>query len=867
MVESRTDPAAHIVVHPLRAYPALCRIAWRRLRKKPFQYVLLVLGIALGVAMIVAVDLANRSAMRAFDLSAEAVTGKATHRLLSGNARGFDQQIYIDLRKAGYDLTAPVVEGYLRAGKMGNHPMRLMGVDPFAEPVFRPYLWAQQDFVTASKFLTRPDGVVLSQDVAAKYNLALGDNFAVQVEGNPATVTLVGLIAPADDIGRQRLQDVIIADVATAQEMLRMHGRLSHIDLILNDDATAAQIERRLPAGVRLEAVNTRNNAIKQMSAAFTINLTALSLVALLVGIFLIYNTITFSIVQRRPIFGIMRCLGVSRGQLFGIIMLESLTAALIGAAIGLFLGVWLGEGLVGLVSKSINDYYFVADVRSVDVAVPGLVKGLVVGIAAALFATVPPAYEAMRTTPATVLRRSSLERKVGSFMPWLWVAWLLLGGFGVLMLRWPGNNLIVAFVGLYAVLISFALITPPVAQFVMCRLAACGGLLFGPIGRMAPRNIVRSLSRTSIAVAALMTAISVIVGVSMMVGSFRQTFASWLELSWPTDIYVSPPTLTSGRPRGSLPADAVSSLGNWPGVRKAVTTRYASVFDPDWGRDVQVMAVSGDISEGKQRLTWTGDNQAEVWPRVMSGEGVMVSEPLVSRQNLKTPPGSLTLMTDSGPKVFPILAVFSDYTSDQGVVLISQASYQRNWADADVTTMSLQLESGANPARVLDLMRAKFEGRDDIVIQSGRSIREAAMATFDRSFAVTRAVQLVATVVAFVGVLSALMSLQLVRAREYGTFRAVGMSTRQLWGLTFAETLLMGGMASAMALPSGFALAWILIHIINVRSFGWTLEMQWELGHFGQAVMVALVAALAAGVYPAWRSGRISIATAIREE
>lgn len=817
--------------------------------------------------MIVAVDLSNSSAQRAFNLSTEAMMGKATHRLVSGRAGGLDQQVYVDLRKQGYDLAAPVIEGYVLAPKMGNRPVRLMGIDPFAEPPFRPDLWGQQSPKTASTFLTRPNGVILSREVAAEYQLTLGDTFTVQVGGTPSTVVLVGLITPTDEITAQRLHDLIVADIATAQELFHMSGRLSHVDLIVENPAMAAQLKQRLPGGVRLETADTRSKTMQQMSAGFSVNLTAFSLIALLVGTFLIYNTVTFNVLQRRPLFGVLRCLGVTRAQLFGLVMGESLIAALIGAALGLVFGIWLAQGLLGLVTQTINDLYYIVNVRNVALSPASLLKGLAIGIIAALLATVSPAVEAMRTAPATILRRSSLESKVTKLMPWLWVGCLGAGSFGVLLLWWPGNNLIPAFAGLYAILIAFALITPPIAQFAMLRVAPFLGRLLGPLGRMAPRNLVRSSSRTSVAVAALMLAVSVIVGVSTMVGSFRHTFANWLDATLRTDVYVTSPSVTSGRPSGDLPPDAVRILGSWPGVRDAVQTRYAAVFAPDWGREVELMAVTGDISDGKRPYVWVNGDKGTLWRRFLAGEGVLLSEPLVMRQKLPTPPRPITLMTETGPRTFPVLAVFSDYTSDQGVVLIDQASYRAHWHDENVTTLALLLKKDVNPEALMDQLHTKFAGRGDLVIQSSRSVREAAMVMFDRSFAVTGSLQLVATVVAFIGVLGSLMSLELERTHELGVFRAIGMSARQLWKLTFIETGLMGAIAGMMALPTGFASAWILIRIINVRSFGWNLKMRLELGYFGHPLVVAVVAALAAGVYPAWRLGRRSIAAAIREE
>jgi putative ABC transport system permease protein len=213
------------------------------------------------------------------------------------------------------------------------------------------------------------------------------------------------------------------------------------------------------------------------------------------------------------------------------------------------------------------------------------------------------------------------------------------------------------------------------------------------------------------------------------------------------------------------------------------------------------------------------------------------------------------------------VLAVYYDYTSDQGTILMGRSLYESWWDESAITTAGLFLAPGRQPDEVISELQAHFAGRADVVIQSNRALRANAMDIFDRTFAITAALQLLATVVAFIGVLSALMSLQLERTRELGVLRATGMTVGQLWRLTLLETGLMGAVAGLMAMPVGWILAWILIYVINLRSFGWTLQMVPEPAHFGQAFMVALVAALLAGVYPALRLAKMEIATAVRQE
>lgn len=855
-------------VKPRTASRPLSLAAWRRLRRRPLQYILLVVGVALGVAMMVSIDMANASASRAFELSTTAVAGRASHRIVGGPG-GLDEAVYRRLRtEAGFAPAAPLVEGYVLVHELGARPFRLLGVDVFAEPPFRDYLAGDNGPVDGTTlFLSEPQTIILADSVAAQYGLELGDTVTVTAGGHQTPLRIVGLLQPPDAAGRQALANLLFTDLANAQELLGQVGRLSYVDLIVTNETDLESVNAILPPGVQLEPAAARSNALQQMTAAFELNLTALSLLALVVGAFLIYNTITFSVVQRRHMFGVLRALGVTGRQLFNLIVLEAAVFGLLGALLGIGLGLLLGRGMVRLVTQTINDLYFVVNVQDVYLPPFTLVKGLLAGILAAIFAALWPALEAMRTTPQTSLRRSALESKAQAALPWLVLFWALLFGAGSFLLWLPGTNLIVAFSGLFAVLIAFALLTPPLTVALMWALAPVSTLLWGAVGRMAPRDIVRSLSRTSVAIAALMVSVSVIVGVAIMIGSFRQTVAQWLNETLQADIFLAPPALTGGRVSGVLAPEVVNTAVGWPGVADAVWAFNTSVMADDFGRPVALAVVRGDVARGNRDYVWTDGARETVWPRLEAGEGVLISEPLARREQWPLPPPPITLLTDRGLRQFPVLGVFYDYTSDQGAILIGRSNYERWWHDSAVSTVGLFLEPGRQTDELLAELNNHFAGRADVVIQSNRALRANALDIFDRTFAITAALQLLAMVVAFIGVLSALMSLQLERARELGVLRATGMTVGQLWRLTLLETGLMGAVAGLMAMPVGWILAWILIYVINLRSFGWTLRMAPEPAHFGQAFVVALVAALLAGVYPALRLAKMEIATAVRQE
>lgn len=845
----------------------LWRLSWRRLRRRPMQTILLILGVAIGVAMMVSIDLANGSAQRAFELSTDAVTGRATHRIVPVGTNALDEEVYVRLRRElGYRLSAPVVEDYVLVQDLGALPMRLVGVDPFAEPPFRSYFDGNGSLESITSFMTQPGAIVLSEEVAGRYGAALGQEVTLDNAGRQSSARIVGLLKPEDAVTGQALEGIIFTDIASAQELFGKQGQLSHIDLIVDDEADLARIEAILPAGVMVETAASQQNAIQQMTAAFRLNLSALSLLALVVGMFLIYNTVTFSVVQRRPVFGILRSLGVTGDQLFRLIIGEAFFFSLIGALLGVGLGIVMGRGAVRLITQTINDFYFVVNVNSLSIPPQTVLKGILVGVLAAVFSALPPALEAARTAPRTTMQRSTLESRVRRLLPWLWLAWLVLTALGILFLSLRGS-LIITFAGLFAVLVGAALLAPPLTALAMRLIAPVSNRLLGVLGRMAPRDINRSLSRTSVAIAALMTAVSVIVGVSIMIGSFRHTVVQWLDQTLQADVYVSPPTITANRVIGTLQPDIVAEIRSWPGIDEVVTSTGSDVYLPQLSRKVRLIAVDGDVSRGNRPYAWIRDQGADPWKQLAAGEGVVISEALVLKENLPVPPPPLVLETKEGEKSFPVLAVFYDYASDQGSIFIDNDLYVELWQDSSIGSMGLMLEAGAAPEDVVAELRQHFQGRQDLLIQSNRSLRQGSLEIFDRTFAITAALRMLAIVVAFIGVLSALLSLQLERSRELGVLRATGMTVDQLWGLTLLETALMGATAGLLALPVGYVLAWILIYVINVRSFGWTLQMQLDPVSFLQAFAVAVLAAVLAGIYPSFRLGKMTVSAAIREE
>ena len=572
----------------------------------------------------------------------------------------------------------------------------------------------------------------------------------LDLAGRQISAHVVGMVQPANTLTRDALKSLLFTDIASAQEILGTIGHLSHIDLIAQEETELAPIQSILPTGVKLESAEAQKNAIQQMTAAFKLNLTALSLLALVVGMFLIYNTVTFSVIQRRSLFGILRCLGVTPGQLFTLILGESMFLSCLGSFLGLGLGILLGRAVVGLITQSINDFYFVVSVQQVSVAPLSLIKGLGIGITAAILASLIPALEAMQTSPQSTLQRSTLESKVQKILPWLVVASAILTVLGIMLLAWRSGGLIAAFAALFAILLAAALLTLPLTDWLMQGLTPLSSRLFGVLGRMAPRTISRSLSRTSVAIAALMVAVSVIVGVSIMVGSFRGTVVQWLDQTLQADIFVTTPTTTANRIFGRLDPGAIAEIKRWPGLEDVVTYNETDIVVEDYNRTVKLISAGGDVSHGQRPYAWIRDNVTNPWPQMEKGEGVIISEALMLKENLSEPPEAITLQTTLGKRSFPVLAVFYDYSSDQGTVLIDDDLFIQLWQDDSVASLGLFLQPGQSVEKIVSDLKTHFRGRQDLFIQSNQSLRAGSLEIFDRTFAITSALRLLAVIVAF---------------------------------------------------------------------------------------------------------------------
>ena len=850
----------------------------RYLLHRPWQMALSVLGITLGVAVVVAIDLGNQSAKHAFNLSSGAVTGKATHQIVGGPA-GLPEDVYRALRlELGARDSAPVVEGYARLDD--GKTLQLLGIDPLSDAQFRPYTGSAAsldgsnsrsnsptNFTTS--LLATPNTALTSVQTAESLGLRPGDALALGIADKRLTVEIVALIEPQNSLSAESLRNLLITDISTAQELLGLEGRLSRIDLIARQDERGERLLERiaasLPPEAALQSSTARSETVAQLTRSFDRNLFIISLLGLIIGAFLIYNTMTFSIVQRRPIIGSLRALGATRRQVFALVLGEALVIGAVSSIIGVLLGILIGRGLVQVITQNINDLFFVVSVQELTIPAWSLAKGALLGIVATLAAAFVPALEATGVSARETLSRSHLETRFKSGVPLASAIGVILIIVGVALIILPVDTLVLAFIGLAALIIGCATLTPACILLLSRILAPIMAKVFGALGAAAARGIAASLSRTAVAIAALAVAISITISIDTSVKSFRAAVEQWLNTSLSSDIYISPASLRLERSGAGLDPAILESISAIDGVESVSTVRNVRVHSPDGELDLLVVGTTADRFTRYNNFK-EGD-PAGFWDDLRAGDAVAVSEPFANLNDKGV--GSLvTLHTAQGERDFRIAGIYYDYNfSGSGRVLMSRDAYRRFYDDDSFSGIGITASEGISPSELRPAIESAIGDGQQIMIRSNADLKAAAMEVFDRSFAITSVVYVLSISVAFIGVLSALMAMQMERALEFGTLRVIGFTPRQVWLMFTSQTTIMGIIAGLLSLPLGLIEAAVLIFVVNRRSFGWTMDMEIYPLVLLQAVAIAVAAALLASVYPAIKMSRSSPASVLRRD
>jgi putative ABC transport system permease protein len=799
------------------------RLILRPLARDPLRTALTVLSVALGVAVIVAIDLSGDAATGSFRSSMETLAGKTDLEILANG--GIDERRMADLARLPVNAKfSPVMLGQAVLPDVGAVP--LFGVD-----------------------LLGKEALLVSRALASRVRPGV----TVRIGGRTRKFDSVETI----DTGPG---EFVAMDIAAAQQALGRYGRLDRIDVAAGEgedlDALERSIRAALPPSYLISRPGTRSEENQRMVRAFRWNLRVLSYISLVVGAFLIYNTISISVVRRRAEIGVLRAVGAARETIFGIFLGEAVLLGTVGAALGVVLGRLLASGTVGLIAGTVNALYATSRPTPVALTWSEAATGLAIGLAVAVFSAMAPAREAMQVAPVEAMGRGAREHRAS--LRWRrGLAWsfVLAAAAAIASRTGPWNGRPIGGYAAAFLFIGAASLAAPAIVLAVNR--AARGLLRRRVeGLLAGRSLTASLARTSVVVAALATAIAMMASVGIMVGSFRETVTVWLDTQLRADLYVRPNIRSGAGDFPPLDPDVPAILASTPGVEavdefRAVELHYG-------GERATLGAGRMEIVRRYGRLRFQsggppGANEA------------IVSEPFANRHHVRV--GQM-LRIPVGETIaeFRVAGVYYEYSSSQGFVLLDRATLLRYLPGLPPSNAAVYLAPGADVATVQHELQQRLAGRN-IAVAPNRELRQNAIAIFDRTFAITWALEAVAIVVAMLGAANSLLALVLDRRRELGLLRYLGASAPQVRGMVLAEAGLLGALAIVLGLALGVALSMLLIFVVNKQSFGWTIQFHTPYALLGAALALVWVVTVAAAWYPARVAASLDPLEATHEE
>ncbi len=826
----------------MRAAQLLYRLIVRPLLRERARTALTILAVALGVAVVVAIDLAGEASTSSFRSSIETLQGPATYEI--HQVGGIPEAVFGELARLPGPLRFSArIEGFATVREKGQR-VPVFGVDLIGDPL----LSERSDLPTPTLSSVADRRAIW---VTPALGAAAGEQIQLLVNDRTETFTVSGVL-PDSEVQGGPVGSLVVMDLALAQRVLGRVGRLDRIYVHDAEDLDRSEsIRQHLPPTAVLSAAGVRSQQSREMLRAFRWNVRVLSYIALIVGAFLIYNTVSVSVVRRRPQIGIVRALGASQSMVRTAFLAEGCLLGAAGAALGLPLGRALAIGAVEAMGRTVQALYVSS--APGDISIRPLTGALAtcVGIGIALAASWWPAREAATATPSEAMARARLEYDATTARgKW---AWRALGcaavSAGLCLLPAWERVPFAGYAGALGLVASAAMLTPQISATCLKAAGRLFALPFGVAGMLGARSLAASLARTSVIVAALSIATAMMISVGIMVGSFRETVDQWMEQELQADLYVGPEGVDVSRDGATLSAAVVSKIEGSRHVAavdrfRTYAISYSGLPATLASRDIGVHA-----ARSESRFL-EGPAPEEIWEQVATSESLIVSEPFSRKHDVHVG-DTIELPIGSSRVGFRVAAVNYSYGREEGLLMCDRSILLRYLPDPEPSSIAVYLNPGADIAQAHTEI-ARSVATHDVQIVRNREVRERSLVVFDRTFAIAYALEAVAIVVAILGMAGALLTLVLDRRAELGVLRVLGATKAQVRSLVLAQSGMLGLVSNLVGCMLGGALSVVLIKVINKQSFGWTIQFHWPVGFLLAALTAVYGASLVAGVYPA---------------
>jgi putative ABC transport system permease protein len=857
----------------------LRHISLKHVRLQKAQLVIAVTGIGLGVAAMVAIDIVNVSVLRSFAESIDQITGRAALEI-SGAESGFPEALLERVQEVpGIEYAVPVIETNANLADGSKRAVMILGVDVLQDHQIRNYSLTDEaaDIPDPLLFLAKKDSILLSKTMAKQEKIAIDQEIRLQTVQGLKTFKVRGLLNP-EGPARVAGGDIAIMDVYAAQLAFGKEGRIDRIDVSFLPgeklDTMKARIQQVLPAGYTVDTPAGRTRQVEILLERFQKNMAFTSTMVMFVGMYLIYNIISISVVQRRKEIGILRAIGARRSEIITLFFAETCVVAALGSLLGIGLGLAFAKLTVGFVAQYITDVYLQTSVTSLTFTSGMFIRDAALGILASLLAAASPAISSVRFTPIAAIRPQTnggngfvLSRKIKITSACLLA--LALGLFAAYRAAAPGSDFrttTVTVASAIFLIVGISLLTPAFLQGTMLLFHRFLSPWLGVAGRLAGINLQKNIGRNGVAVAAIFFSISLYVCSASTMHSLNVSMFDWIDSIIRADLLISSgsPLAAGGAHSIPMPESLAGELEKIPGVRMVEPFRkgYLTYENKKILLEIFDVALRMEYCPGM----FAEGNREEVIRQVPGQDTIFINEGFATQYNLH-PGDSVVLPTPGGPVRFGVAAVAVSYSSDAGVVWMDVHTYRRHWQDTLVDTYEVLVKEKSEIPQVRQAILDSLGQERHLFVLPALEFRNEIKKLLANTSVLFRAVNILVLLIAGFGIIITLLASVLERTREIGVLRAIGMKKNQVAGVVILESALIGTLGGLLGSATGLLLGWIAVEGFFRLDYGASIVYHVDFSAIAWAILLSAGLAALAGFYPARRAAGINIVEALTYE
>jgi putative ABC transport system permease protein len=843
-------------------------LSWQYARKHKLRTFLTTVGIILGTAVFVGMHTANQSVLAAFHQTVNRIAGGTQLQVTAGDT-GFDESVLEGVQAVPeVNIAVPVIEASANTELAGQGSLLILGVDMTGDQTLRDYAMVADEAMVDDPlvFLAQPDSIIVADTFAKRNSLDIGSKLAMRTMEGEKQFTIRGIMK-SGGLASAFGGNLAVMDIYAAQKAFGRGRRFDRIDITVKEGVSVEDAQRKLESvlgpGFQVESPSARGAQFESLSQLYSVSADLTSAFALFIGLFIIFNTFSIAVAQRRREIGVLRMLGSTRGQIRALYFGESILIGILGSCAGIGLGLLIARAMASFIGAYLGEVYGVAQRTEEIVANPALLfLALAIGVATSLIAAIVPARNAARVDPVRALHKGQAEMiSEAENRTRRSVALVLLAlSLAAIAVR-PAPIVVYASFGLT---IAAALLLAPSFSLLFTKLLRpLLGAVFPVEGILAADSVTQSPRRTSGALSALMLSLALVIALGGLARASFHSITDWLDVAFNPDLFVATSEQITSR-SFRFPAAMRDDLASIPGIAEVQSVRTPRVLVH--GTSVMIIAIDAESAGRRAPLPAVAGRNDEMYKAAAAGKGIIASENFVLLQHVNLG-DILDIPSPDGVLRLPVVGIILDFSDQKGSLFMDRSLYIQHWHDDSVNVFRLYLDKGADPATVKTAILTKLGDRTRLFVIQNRELRAYILNIANQWFGIAYLQIAVAVLVAILGIVNTLTVSISDRRRELGIVQAIGGLRAQVRRMIWVEAVLIGAIGLALGLLLGAAALFYVREIGGRDIAGVRLAYEYPFGIVALLIPAILGSALLSALGPAEAAVRGRLVEALEYE